>query len=58
MPYFRWAKLESLAAKKQYLYQLLQVGALPLPTLRSLHSARLLPGHSYLMRCVDRYACL
>lgn len=26
VPYFRWAKLESLAAKKQYLYQLLQVG--------------------------------
>lgn len=26
VPYFRWARLESLAAKKQYLYQLLQVG--------------------------------
>ncbi len=25
VPYFRWAKLESLAAKKQYLFQLLQV---------------------------------
>lgn len=26
VPYYRWARLESLAAKKQYLYQLLQVG--------------------------------
>ena len=39
VPYYRWARLQTLADKKQYLYLLLQVGATVLPVV-----SYLLPG--------------